>query len=155
MPRQLIVFFFLALISCGKTNGYPEEFEQYVVNFQKDTGKVVDTPISFADLEGGVVGICYHYTNGNKKIEIDRKYWKESETNQAKEYIRESLIYHELGHCVLEQDHREELTSHPRYWYLFPNSVMYPYLIGGQDFYSDFRDHYIKELVSPGLKLEY
>jgi hypothetical protein len=151
--KQLISFSLLILSSCGPSLNYSEEFKPYVQRFERDTGYAVDVPISFQKQQGFVIGVCYTYSSGERKINIDPDYWKETETNPKKDEMRESLIYHELGHCVLGQDHRETLTRHPDYSFLFPNSVMYPVIIGEEDFYSQFRTHYVEELLSPGKVL--
>lgn len=57
-----------------------------------------------------VVGLCTTYTYDGElihsKIVIDEMF-RELMYTQPKRY--EALMFHELGHCVLERDHEEEL----------------------------------------------
>jgi hypothetical protein len=54
----------------------------------------------FADVElNNTAGLCY----GNDRIIIDRDWW-----NGANEKNKEWLIFHELGHCFLNRNHKNE-----------------------------------------------
>ncbi len=53
--------------------------------------------------QGNVVGQCKTYSDGSKEIVLDLVYWE-----NATEIEREYLVFHELGHCVLERDHNNE-----------------------------------------------
>jgi len=67
-----------------------------------------DVPINFGDTEDPAFqGVCFVYSDGAKEI-IIRKSWWDTVNNQ--EY-RESLIFHELGHCALDRDHLDETAS--------------------------------------------
>ena len=143
------------MVSCGKGVYTNQEFLSYVQRFQEKTKATVNVPITFKKQEGFVVGVCYRIDGKPDSIEIDPDFWNESKTKEKGDEIREALLFHELGHCVLNQDHREEMTYHPLFNYAFPNSLMYPYLIGGTDFYSLFKEHYVEELLTPGKRLTF
>lgn len=84
------------------------------------------------DDDGIVVGECSKMGYGGGVITIDRVYWI------TKDYAyRITVVYHELGHCVLDRDH----TSNPM-------SFMYPTVDEPANFYeySENRLAMIKEL---------
>ncbi len=91
--------------------------------------------------EGSVAGSCT--TNGHdiRHIVIDQAFW-----NQASHLIKEMVIFHELGHCVLGRGHKE--TS-------FPNGICQSIMRSGlgtcRDAYtSENRDYFIEELFLAG-----
>ena len=97
-----IIFF-----SCEKKKEsvIPAEVEEYVSSFfndARDNGLNIylsdyDLTIAFSELEDAA-GTC---NSSNNTIYIDSSEWYErmTETN------RKWLIYHELGHCILEREH--------------------------------------------------
>jgi len=56
--------------------------------------------------ERGIAGQCQTYENGNKAIVIDKSYW-----NRVSDLKREFLVFHELGHCVLDRDHLDDTNT--------------------------------------------
>lgn len=87
------------------------------------------------DLEGDndTVGFC-DVVMPRRLIIIDLDYFK-----RRTEAEREELIFHELGHCILNRDHEELKDEHG------PISIMYPYTLG-ESTYAPMRDRYITEL---------
>lgn len=68
-------------------------------------GKVIDwenekISTELVDIETEAIGRCLTYEDGTKTINIDKVYWSGSS-----EIEKEFLIYHELGHCLLERSH--------------------------------------------------
>ena len=53
--------------------------------------------------EDHVAGTCSYSTHTGRHITIDDAFWA-----QANFITREMVVFHELGHCVLFQGHREE-----------------------------------------------
>lgn len=51
----------------------------------------------------GTVGQCITYSDGSKDIVIDVNNWDKI-NDEEKEYI----VFHELGHCILERSHINE-----------------------------------------------
>ncbi len=51
--------------------------------------------------DDGVAGTCQYGTHINH-VTVDIKFW-----NNSSELLREFVVFHELGHCVLERDHEE------------------------------------------------
>ena len=60
----------------------------------------------FDDLGDGVNGQCQHRSRGSDRVVVDRNYW-----NQSTDIEREFLIFHELGHCILDRTHLDNKTA--------------------------------------------
>jgi len=56
--------------------------------------------------ESGTLGQCKTYSNGSKQVVIDLPYW-----NSADEIEREYIVFHELGHCLLGREHKDDKDS--------------------------------------------
>ena len=136
----MLLCVYIVLNSCSpiNTNRYVDsEFRRYVDRFNEyaqDYGVKVDTSnvgIMFMNKTDNksVVGSCYKL-GYIRIITIDEVFWR-----YASPLERELVLFHELGHCVLNRDHC-------RYSSL---SIMYPYLISVRD-YAVLRSSYLKEL---------
>jgi len=53
--------------------------------------------------DGNVIGRCQYGRYINNHVTIDRQFW-----NRSSNLAREMVVFHELGHCFLGRDHREE-----------------------------------------------
>ena len=53
--------------------------------------------------EENIAGTCAYSSHKGQHITIDREFW-----NQASFLVREMVEFHELGHCLLFQGHREQ-----------------------------------------------
>lgn len=87
--------------------------------------------------EGSVAGSCT--TNGHdlRHIIIDHTFW-----NQASHLVKEMVIFHELGHCILGRGHKESSFSNG-----ICRSIMRSGLGTCRDAYtSENRDYFIEEL---------
>ncbi len=113
-------------------------FVDYKHRFERHYGKPVSVGINFGEMENAV-GVCY-YVTGN--IEIDKDYW-----DSVGESAREELIFHELGHCVLNKEHNEYMMGD------CPASIMYPELTPGC--YDKHKEYYIKELFDKFYPIGY
>lgn len=136
--------------ACGtpRTHNTDPDFVEYVHRFEQETGREVKVPIIFSNVSDEYAGVCEYYNDGYRLIRISSFHW-----DRLTEFGKEELIYHELGHCVLNRDHTEDFTIVSPYRYSIPNSIMYPYLFGDAFFYYLFREHYVQELIHPGLRL--
>jgi hypothetical protein len=149
ISNVLLIF---GLLSCASSSSKKNNnLEIYIQRFEKFCNCKVDIPVTMAHLsrneESATIGVCYAFRAPKffRKIELDQEYW-----DGADDLDRESLIFHELGHCVLDRDHDEEFApSH--IFILRPRSLMYPV-----SFYQ-YRLHrmeYIKELFLSAHVLE-
>lgn len=80
-------------------------------------------PFEFIDLSGAgfsdnTIGVCWYLGNGARYIQYDRESWEELSPIQ-----RESLVFHENGHCKLSRDHRCSFINSDNF-----SSIMYPSL---------------------------
>jgi hypothetical protein len=134
-------------VSCGVSESYTwvyyietKELEEYVERFEELSEGSIDAReagliVTFGDLEGAVAGICKTKDGQSPTIIIDSEYWAD-----ADEFFKENLMFHELGHCLLNRDHRNEWDDDG------PVSIMNSYLI--PSFYEKSRESYIEELFS-------
>ncbi len=139
-------------VGCGK--GQEEEhtpvvdvgpFASYVTSFEQDAAahgasvKITDLKMQFGkvDIDGetGGRGVCEVATNMTPVITIDQTAWESSDEDE-----RQELIYHELGHCVLNKTHEEGTNSIG-----IPASIMNPYKIDGS-IYAQYRSFYLSKL---------
>lgn len=100
-----------AVTGCKKIKVYRQiapEFVPYVASFEQnmrtyrreyDAGNMI---MRFATLNNQWVGECIGSYGGQKQVLIDIEYW-----NWLDEGQKVQLIWHELGHCWLLQDHRD------------------------------------------------
>lgn len=132
----------LTLAACGQSREYIDpNFSKYVQKFSSTYNVDVNLDMRFAPQTDMVVGVCISYSNGDRKIEIDKEAWDAYDDES-----REMLIFHELGHCVLDRPHREELiTSGYRQ---IPASIMYPSMFSSQT-YESYKEDYLYELSNP------
>ena len=104
-------------------------------------GGLPDVLIVFGVLEGqyGAVGYC-DLVNGKPRITIVRDAWE-----RFSEKTREQLIFHEMGHCLLNRTHDSETFEDGR-----PKSIMFHRLFSDR-IYNEFYEYYIRELMT-GLR---
>jgi len=96
----------------------------------------VTAEIKFID-DDSVAGSCT--TNGHdvRHIIIDQSFW-----NQASHLLKEMVIFHELGHCILGRGHKESSFSNG-----ICRSIMRSGLGTCRDAYTlENRDYFIDEL---------
>ena len=88
--------------------------------------------------DGNVAGTCSYGGRTNQRdILIDKDFW-----NRSSPLYREYIVFHELGHCVLGQEHREACFAN-RTW----TSIMRSGLGACQDNYiQSTRSYYLDEL---------
>lgn len=87
--------------------------------------------------ENNVAGSCKFGSHINNEVTIDRGFWNKS-SNMLKEFV----VFHELGHCVLLRDHNEAEDAHGNCL-----SIMRSGLTKCRDTYApQNRDQFIDEL---------
>lgn len=75
--------------------------KQYSGNANFSAGHV---PVNFGNTENDAFeGVCFSYPDGTTEVIIKESWW-----NSASQSLKESLLFHELGHCVLGRDHDNE-----------------------------------------------
>src|SRR5690606_6000603 len=68
-------------------------------------GNLRDRPLKmhFSWLPGDTVGMCLRIPGGNRVILIDNEQWDELTIDE-----QFFVVAHELGHCILDLDHRPD-----------------------------------------------
>ena len=168
MFKLFLLFNIMILTSCGmvleteeiKKYEVSEAFSRYVEQFKiysKEIGryqKIDDLIIKFDySLNYPTLGTCTE--SYFEKIEfLKRKVYKTPKIDinpvtwsYMSEAERESLIFHELGHCLLNRGHDNSEKYDLEYGSNIPNSIMHQYAISSA-FYENRYDHYIKELFN-------
>lgn len=114
----------LSVVRCGSPV-IDRELGEYVSSFEHHCKVEVDVNVVFADLEPPMIGRAYL----GGRVDIDQTFWK-----SANDYQREVLTFHELGHAILYQGHRDK-------------SIMSKYLLSAIE-YKNNREWYINELCT-------
>ncbi len=115
----LKIFAILTLVSCNDTNEYriDNSFVDYLHRFENEAsrrGKNFDLSttgliIEFADLKDNTAGLT-HYEDPIR-IEIDQTYWNNISTSAGADLMKEDLLFHELGHGLLERRHLNSILE--------------------------------------------
>ncbi|MDF1698783.1 MAG: hypothetical protein P1U56_23215 [Saprospiraceae bacterium] len=101
------------------------------LNALQISGRIEEIP------EENVAGSCLFGSHIHNEVTIDREFW-----NRSSPLLREFVVFHELGHCVLLRDHDESFDSQGRCL-----SIMRSGLSQCRDAYSHHtRDQLIDEL---------
>lgn len=133
------LFLLLFLVSCSHNIINSVEVRSFVKSFERICGKKVTIPIYWGDLptEDGskTIGVCRGFQQSLlfRSIVLDKSYW-----NQATYWEKESLVFHELGHCVLDRPHVIGYDEKYR-----PLSIMHPFTFRS---YLERRRYLVKEL---------
>lgn len=115
------------------------EILPYVERFEEKCHCKVDMVIKFNNMSGfpeGTAGVCNVFFGPNRRVYLTKKYWQYY-TDQNKQ----QLVFHELGHCILNRDH--DTTRMKGYYSQYPNSYMAPVMF---DYPTELEEHYIQEL---------
>jgi len=56
--------------------------------------------------DDGVVGTCSYGRRSPLHVTVDLPFWQNSGS-----FSREMVVFHELGHCILDRDHTEETVG--------------------------------------------
>lgn len=118
---------------------YVGQFEQHGKQVTGNPNYTVgDIPINFDIPEdNSFEGVCYIYSNNSREIIIRKDWW-----DSASDEDKESLIFHELGHCALDRDHDNEMTPDNN-----KASLMHQVIVRGHIF-NAHRAGYVSELFT-------
>lgn len=126
--------------STGPFDGYVKKFYQEMGNAGLENSRR-DIAINFDENpDMGAAGICF-WSENPRRITVNKYYWDTMSDSE-----RKFLIFHELGHCVLNRSHFNSKDAAGR-----PVSIMHgtepPYW-----YFEEYYNSYIEELfqVSPG-----
>lgn len=120
----------------------PVEFVRYVDKFYLLMGKAglnnYRRPIQYMmdpAMKDAWAGTCTRSENSTV-VRINPRFWWNNDFT-----ARESLMFHELGHCILNRSHNDALDD-----YYDPLSIMHPNIIADYDLYTGNYRPYIREL---------
>jgi hypothetical protein len=131
-------------------HGINPAFTPYVQKFEAILGRSIgDIPIQFAPQGGNTIGVCEVWNSQYREIKIDPDYWNASPSygGPVDDDEKLSLIFHELGHCVLNRGHLDtsfvdsnnyQVMNSWMNWYVFFN-----------DSYPESKSYYLNELFNP------
>ncbi len=155
--RSLVVGGLLVTLSgCGKgVAGPPVDhgpFEKYFQSFEaaskaegRDTAGDSAIVISFGSLDPNVCGLCSVSFFGGRQVTIDSTKWNNMDDDDS----HQSLVWHELGHCLLNRVHQPAMMQDPNSTdlnsYEVPASIMNPTYVNGTIFDGD-KQYYTDEL---------
>lgn len=165
--KFIYIIISLILVSCGKNQNIktsiPKEFSKYVQKFEElsknsyinKPARVSGVVMTLTDsLDNETNGVCYKEEldksnfgtqlyimfNGvpksQKYIEISSTYWR-----YATDAEKEALIFHELGHCMLNREHLNGFSLQNNRYY----SVMNYFSFEGETYTRNYQ-YYIREL---------
>jgi len=153
---QLVFCFGLALVACKEPeppkeyNNVDERLYSYFETFEaeaKARGMEVDLNEVILSARVGaidgqnVAGQCHRPNNLTNDITIDESFLN----GNASALLKELVVFHELGHCYLQREHRED--AYPTGACI---SIMRSGLEDCRDNYnSGFRSIYLDELFDP------
>ena len=115
MKYLILSLLSLSLIGCGEdlSSWTEPELQPYKDTFLQEAAsygislKTSNLEMRLGQTREGVAGVCTkvekHFLDGGgiqKSITISRSYWE-----AAPEFVREFVVFHELGHCLLDQGH--------------------------------------------------
>jgi len=156
MDTRFRVFFIITLLICGLSKkitigfgnidlAFKPHLEQWVKEARKYADPKYELPtisVVFADdsdfkvIKRTVIGICLPIPY-NPIVKIHRGFW-----NISGNEVREQLLFHELGHCLLNRWHNDKVVDGE------PVTLMHPFLNATEVVYSYKREYYIKELFT-------
>jgi hypothetical protein len=114
-------------------------FESFVQKFQ-DQSATEGNPVTVNNLiiQFGTMtstaerGVCETSSAMTPTITLDQDYWENVDTD-----AQESLVFHEMGHCVRNRVHVDTLQTTGD-----PSSDMYPYTIDGPTYVRNEKIYY-------------
>lgn len=101
-----------AILTTGCATSYATfidpEFRQYSSEFfDKSRAYIPPIVIKFGKVSPGDAAICKQFNNGQTEIVVSKQDWA-----WLRNYQRRGLIFHELGHCILNREHVETVFSY-------------------------------------------
>jgi hypothetical protein len=157
---RLVLILSLFLVGCGITSGNPggptgdvkdSDLIPYYTRFlnynkvitHQDVPPAPSLEIKFSDSLGGrVIGLCTWYGNGHRSVQIAKWFWQ-----SHGESAKEQLMFHELGHCLLDRQHNDTMVYSVDANQQVALSVMNSYHLSSSLYEGNY-DSYIKELFT-------
>jgi hypothetical protein len=145
LVRVLAILSLTACANEGKIKYYQTDEIRFIAEKFESEIKHIDNIVitivnsiepSKANKEFYAIGQCQISNEHAPTIILLKEYWEEANYNE-----KESLLYHELGHCVLMLDHDASKNEDGR-----PLSIMYPSQLF-EYWYDSYRQEYIQDFI--------
>ena len=154
MEHFLKMLILILLVSCGKTvtkkegsklNIHPLA-QAYVASFEARAQRpITSLEITFREFDPGQTTLGYCQKGGKSPlIVINLNFWNKPWFSEAD---KEQLIFHELGHCILNREHLNDTDSGGN-----PLSIMNYYHFSNLQYENDYSS-YIQELFGTRTEL--
>jgi len=145
-----------ALFSCKDKTEYRvgSDFEIYVQHFEQEAAtrnrtfnfKSSGLIIEFSDLKEGVAGLC----NYEKpiRIEVDKAYWDSLGLQNGTDQMREELIFHEMGHGILNRTHTNSVLLNDEWKSMMCGGNVVSGRTWNLNYHGERRAYYLDELFN-------
>ena len=143
-----------SLVSCKDLNEYRvgEPFVEYLHRFEIEAAKrdkkfdfqTSGIIIEFADLKENQAGLC-HYEKPIR-IEVDRGYWNKVSGKSGADLMKEDLIFHELGHGILNRNHLNDTLLNGDWKSIMCGGTKVKDRSWNINYRGERRDYYVDEL---------
>lgn len=128
----------------GEFEPYFQKFEEVSTSLGRSTRGDSMIRIEFGKVQSNEGAACEESFIGGRKVLVDATHW-----SRLPEDGREVLIFHELGHCLLNRDHANDVIAFADAaggrLGTRPVSLMFASGVSGS-LYSAFKEHYQREL---------
>jgi hypothetical protein len=157
--RKLLVLSIL-LVGCSRQvhytdprdiHGIDPAFTAIVAEFESYLGRSIgDIPIGFGPGGGDVVGRCSVWNSEWREIKIDPEYWNYMGQwgHIPDEDARTALLFHELGHCVLNRGHLNTMWNNNG-WSVYTSFMNFAVFFSSQYSAFESKAYYVNELFHP------
>lgn len=107
MKTLLALSLIFIFTGCGKTLSIAPEFQSTVDEFNQVAAQhghngVDNLIVEFGQTSNKNAGATCYQDSGTPRVAVDEKTW-----NSASDKQRKEMMFHELGHCVLNRSHTE------------------------------------------------
>ena len=146
--RQSVLFLFL--VACAGHQpvvSIDPAFQSYVDQWHSDArlvghgDEIDDLIIEFGSLlQLGEKGVCFTGVGYTPTIQIDVTWWNEPQDPIQLKY----LIYHELGHCILNRVHNNKMIAISNGASVY-ESIMNPYAYIDDYYDANYHQHILEE----------
>ena len=128
---------------------FKEEFIREYEHYNKGKTLFLDKlyinfkPSSFFINQYGkvIVGACIKNKNETKEIIINENHWNSLSGVDGEFFLKKQIVFHEMGHCVLNRKHDNALYKNK-----IPLSIMNKSLFSNKEFYQENEALYFEEL---------
>lgn len=123
----------LLLSGCGNNLHIEAKYQPYVTAFEKRS-ITYGNPVQITNLKictvptitpNNVIAQCFYYITPT--IKVSEEFWSQMDV-----YLREQVLFHEIGHCILHRGHRSDLNNN------IPLSIMNPYELSADQYKNNY-----------------